>query len=231
MGRRESRGSRNAFERTVSRYGTALVAALMGAGLFALAEVAIVLMGLGFAFQRWEPAVLCAVLASGVLFVGVEPWLPVSRWWRALVFGGIAVTGLAGLVVLLGGFDFGDDRLDPLLFASLGAVLVGAMAVPVVVGLVTENIPAAWSQVPERGYVFGLFTAIGVVVVWPGIGLFDGSLWLFVGSVVVLVVLSVLAWRVHEGIDETPARGGRWLIGVLMVLGVAEAVVLIGASV
>lgn len=237
--RRESRGSRNAFERTVSRYGIALLGAFVGAAIVTLLQivsnVVLDLAGdgpgdeLGISAQLWNTADFYAAAAMGVLFVAVEPWLPASRWRRSLVFGGIAVTGLAGLRVLSGDFDFGDGRLVPLLVVSLGMVLVSAMVVPVFVGVITRNTPAAWSQGPEIGYAGILFALFWTVADWQGIGRLGDSLWLLVGSLAVLVVLSVLAWRIHEGIDKTLPRGGRWLIALFMVLGVAEAIILVAA--
>jgi len=164
-----------------------------------------------------------------VLFVGVEPWLPVSRWWRCVVFGVVAVASLAGLRVLLGALDFGDGRLWTLLPAAMGEVVVGAMLTSLVVSWLVRRWGRSWSDVPQ--FPVFLIVILGFMALgWPGAGGLVGSGWLFVASGVVLVVLSVLAWRVHAGVFAGRGGVGWVLILVLAGLGVVEAVMLVNAT-
>jgi len=163
-----------------------------------------------------------------VLFVAVEPWLPVLRWRRSVVFGVVAVASLAGLRVLLGALDFGDGRVWTLLPAALGMVFVGAALTPLIVSwLLREG--RSWSEAPQ--FPVFLIVILGFMALgWPGAGGLVGSGWLFVASGVVLVVLSMLAWRVHAGVFAGRGGVGWVLILVLAGLGVVEAVMLVNAT-
>jgi len=169
------------------------------------------------------------IAAVMVLFVAVEPWLPVSRWRRCVVFGVVVAASLAGLRVLLGALDFGDGRLWTLLPAAMGEVVVGAALTPLLMGWWWRRLDRSWSEVIQ--FPVFLICVFGLMALsWPGAGGLSGSGWLFVASGVVLVVLSVLAWRVHAGVVAGGGGVGWVLILVLAGLGIVEAVMLINAT-